>query len=316
MIAWLLGAGFWVSALAMMATALWLPGDWSMVRPSITWWMSGILFFTALKVELRTVLEGLGDRACWLRLALAALAKLLVLPVVAYALTKIIAPDWALGVLIVLAMPAGMSAATMADLYGASVPFALLLTLLTAALCPLTIPLLVGLADAQTIEPAALVGRALYIMVLLVTPFIAAQLVRGGLRAMVLRHHRYWGRCSVGCACLLIFTGIAANRSAWTGLPYQTLLVPVGLCFIALCIAAIVARWSARIMPTDEAAAFGFCCLWLNTGLAVAFCDRFYHGDAQVILPSALVQLPTTALVTWFGRRTQPLAPLAALRGT
>ena len=42
----------------------------------------------------------------------------------------------------------------------------------------------------------------------------------------------------------------------------------------------------------------------MNNGLSVAFSDRFYHGNAGVILPSVLMQLPIIAYVTLFGRWT------------
>jgi BASS family bile acid:Na+ symporter len=295
-VGFLLGPGFWITALAMMAAGLWLPGDYGVLHHGVPVFLGGILFFTALKVELRHVGGALHGRGPLLRLGATALVKLIVLPLAAWAITRLIAPDWALGMLLVMAMPAGLSSAAMSDLYRANVPFALAFTCVTSLLCPLTVPLLIAAFDhtGARIDPALLAGRALYILVLLATPLALAQLVRAVAPELVKRHYGRWGYGAVLSSCLLIFVSISGNRHAWEAMPQ----VPV----LALAVggAVLAHRW----MPAGEAAAFGFCCLWMNNGLSVAFSDRFYHGNAGVILPSVLMQLPIVAYVALFGRWT------------
>jgi predicted Na+-dependent transporter len=232
--------------------------------------------------------------------------KLIVLPLAAWAITRLIAPDWALGMLLVMAMPAGLSSAAMSDLYRANVPFALAFTCVTSLLCPLTVPLLIAGFDhsGARIDPALLAGRALYILVLLATPLALAQLVRAVAPGLVKRHYARWGYGAVLSSCLLIFVSISGNRHAWAAMPQVQLLMPLLLCSVVLALAVAGAVLAHRWMPAGEAAAFGFCCLWMNNGLSVAFSDRFYHGNAGVILPSVLMQLPIVAYVAFFGRWT------------
>jgi len=305
-LAFLLGSGFWITALVMMGAGLWLPGDYTILHHGIPVFLGGILFFTALKVELRQIGGAMHGSAPLRRLGATALVKLLILPLVAWAITWLIAPDWALGVLLVMAMPAGLSSPAMSDLYRANVPFALAFTGLTSLLCPLSIPFLIQCCDPSGahIDPRVLAERALYIIVLLATPLALAQIVRALAPTLVQRHYSRWGYGAVLSSCLLIFVSISCNRHAWEHLPQIQLLLPLLLCSAILVLAVASAVIAHRWMPSSEAAAFGFCCLWMNNGLSVAFSDRFYHGNAGVILPSVLMQLPIIAYVAFFGRWT------------
>ena len=305
-VSFLLGPGFWVTALAMMAAGLWLPGDYSRLRPGIPLFLGGILFFTALKVEVRPLGGAWRDGGRLRRLGATALVKLVGLPVLAWAVTWVIAREWALGMLLVMAMPAGLSSVAMSDLYRASVPFALALTAITSLLCPFTVPLLLQAFDPSgpRVDLPALAWQAGYIVLLLATPLLLAHLVRAVAPLLVQRHYSRWGYGAVLSSCLLIFVSVSANRLAWEHLPQIQLLMPLLLCCGVLALALASAVLAHRGMPADEAAAFGFCCLWMNNGLAVAFSDRFYHGNLGVILPAVLMQAPIIVYVALFGRST------------
>ena len=229
--------------------------------------------------------------------------KLIAFPLAAWAAAHALAPEWALGVLLVTAMPAGLSATAVTDLYRGNVALALVLTFLTSVLCPLTVPLLLGLLDprARGIDPGLLAERALYIVALLVVPFVLAQLVRRLAPAMVERHRHRWGSGAILSSCLLIFASIGANRDAWAHLPSSALLVPLALDALAMAVAIGIGLVALRRLPAGDGAAFAFCCVWMNNGLAVAFADRFFPGEAGVILGAVMMQLPIVAGVSVIG---------------
>jgi len=301
LVAELLSRFFWVTALVMMALGLWLPGDFDFLRPFIPLFLGGILFFTALKVPLGQIVEHLHVRRLP-ALAVLTVIKLVVLGAVGWGIAQVIAPQWALGVALVMAMPAGLSASAMTDLYRGQVGFALVFTLVTSVFAPLSIPALLLVLDPDTSIALGVLGeRALYITLLLGTPLTLAQIVRRLAPALVRRHHHRWSYGAVCSSCLLIFVSISSNRLAWQDLPLTALLTPLLVCTAALSVALATAIALARYWRGPEGVAFGFCCLWMNNGLAVAFADRFYHGNAGVILPAVLMQLPIIASVAVLG---------------
>lgn len=306
-VAALLSRYFWVTALGMMALGLWLPGDYVWARLLIPVFLGGILFFTGLKVPLTEVVAQIRPRNL-LPLLLLTLVKLIGFGALGWAVGALIAPEWALGLALTLAMPAGLSSAAITDLSRGHVGFALVFTLITSLLAPLTIPLLVTVLDPTTrIEAGVLVERTIFIALLLGIPLSLAQVVRRVAPGFVQRHYHRWGPGAVLSSCLLIFVSIAGNRFAWESRPQAELLAPLGLAAVALFPVLLSGMALARWWRPGEGVAFGVCCLWMNNGLAVAFADKFYHGNAGVLLPAVLMQLPIIASVSvlkwWYGKR-------------
>src|SRR3954467_7537560 len=93
----------------MLALGFLLPGDWQWLRPTIPWFLGGILYFSCLKIALRETAVAISDRSSWLRLGWLSAVKLLVIPLIAYAVTWLIAPAWAPGILLLAMMPAGFA---------------------------------------------------------------------------------------------------------------------------------------------------------------------------------------------------------------
>lgn len=286
----------------MMMLGLWLPGDWGFLRPMIPFFLGGILFCTALKVPLGHVLEQIHPRN-FLPLAVLSLIKLAVFGAVGWCIAQLIAPQWALGAALVMAMPAGLSSPAMTDLYKGHVGFSLVFTLLSSLLAPLSIPLLITILDpATTVDSSILIERVVFILKVLAIPMVAAQIVRRVAPNFVQRHYGRWGYGAVLSSCLLIFVSISSNRFAWEAMPPITLLMPLVVSAVALTVPLVTAMLLAKWWRGPEGVAFGFSCLWMNNGLAVAFADKFYHGNAGVILPAVLMQLPIIIYVAVLGK--------------
>lgn len=309
----LLGRHFWALALAMMAAGFWLPGDFTGVKPFVPVFLGGILYFTALKVRAGDVLLELRGGRRLARLGVLAAVKLLVLPLAAWTVAQAVAPEWALGVLLVMAMPAGLSSTAASDVYRANVPFALVVTFTTSALAPLTVPLLLQWLGPPSsgIAMGVIAERALYILLLLATPFTLAQLTRRVAPAFVARHHHRWSYGAILSSCLLIFVAIAGNRAAWAHLPQASLLMPLALDTVAIALAFAGGLAARRWTTPADGSAFGFCCIWMNNGLGVAFATRFFPGDTVVLGP-VLIQLPViagVALLGWWTLRSAHAPP-------
>lgn len=309
----LLGRHFWITAYAMLAAGLWLPGDYGGLRPVVPVFLGGILYFTCLKISLAEIRAAMRWQVL-ARVAALAPVRLVALPIACWATIAGLSPAWAAGVLLVAASPSGFSSVAFTDLYGGSRMFALLLVLVTSLLCPLTIPLLLDAFGPGGIDTAALAGRMGFLLVVLVTPFAAAQLTRALLPAFVERHHGRWGYGAILSGCLMIFVSVAANRHAWEGWPLASFAVPFGLACLVCAVGFVVGIASRAVVARGECIAFTCGEIWLNNGLAVAFAGQFFPGDAHLILPAVLMQVPivaTMALYGWWTRATAPPAPTA-----
>jgi len=303
LIASLLGPRFWIPAYVALLIGLYIPGEFAWLKPFVPVALGGILFFTALKIPFGEVLGGLADRRLLARCSWMAAAKLAVLPALAWLVTRLIAPDWAAGVALVAMMPAGLSSVALADLHRGDRVLALFLIITTSLLAPLTVPAGMALVHpGPSPDAARLAGQAAYILLMLAIPFSAAQLVRLMLPRMVTAGMAWWGRGSICCLVLMILVSCLANRGAWAGWSPATMLVPLGLACLASLIALGCALFLRRWLAGPAVTSFACAALYMNNGLSIAYATAFHPGDAHVLLPCVLMQVPMVAAVVLWGR--------------
>jgi predicted Na+-dependent transporter len=312
----LLGSRFWIPAYVCFFLGFVIPGQWESLRFVVPLCLGGILYFTCLKLPLHEVVGAITDRTRWRQVSWMTAIKLLVLPLVAWAMALVIAPQWAPGVLLVCAMPAGLSSIAFTDIVKGNHVLALLLVLAGSMLCPLSVPgLLLALGPSTHLDPTVVMERAGYILTLLTVPFILAQLTRRFAHAVVVRHHQRWGAGAVISSCLLGLVSVLVNRDLWAAWTISQLLTPLALvCFLSACI-LVFGWWIQRLIGEHDAKAFTCGCAYMNNGLAIAFAVRFFHDDPTMVLPAVLMQIPmigSVALIGRFGKQAQP-APVSSL---
>jgi predicted Na+-dependent transporter len=312
----LLGTRFWLTAYATFALGFVIPGEWQGWQWSLPILLGGILFFTSLKLSLSEVLAAMGDRRRWRQVTWMTAVKLLALPLLAWAITMLVAPAWAAGVLLLCAMPAGLSSIAFTDILKGNHVLALLLVVAGSVLVPLTVPLLLlflGPAGTHVVW-SEISARAAYILTVLAVPFTLAQVVRRLAPALVARHYRHWSRGAVVCSSLLGMLSVLVNRGSWAAWQPAQLAVPLILvCGLSL-LSLLLGWWSQRALPRADATAFACGIVYMNNGLSVAFAARFFSDQPVMVLPSVLMQIPMIGAVALIGRfaHTPPEAEVSA----
>lgn len=303
----LFGHRFWIPAYIALVGGFVVPGDYAALKPTVPYLLGGILFFTCLKIALGEVVGTVRHPATLRRVAWMAVAKLLGIAAVTGAITWLIAPDWTAGIVLVMAMPCGMSTAAFTDLHRGDRVLAILITLATALLCPLTVPPIMALVQARGAPPAsAMVGQTLYLVTLLLVPLVAGQLVRRAAPGLVSAGMAWWGRLAIACLVVLIFVVVAANREAYANLPWTGLIPPLALCSMASGV-AFASAWLLRgRLPLPAVTAYACGAIYVNNGLAMAYANRFHAGDAHIFLPAMLLQFPMLLLTALWGRWAVP----------
>lgn len=294
----LLGERFWALAYAAIGVGLCLPLDAALAKAAIPFCLGALLFFTCLKVSPGQIAGELGrPRAARRVFALSAL-KLAGLPLIVFGLSFWLPADLALGLLLVSAMPAGMSSVAFADLHRGNVELALLVLLTTSLLSPLSVPLILELPRVVGLQaPAALTAtdvmdRMLYVASLLGIPFAAAQLVRFAARAWVQRNTPRFTPVALLCLAVLILLATSATRARWFeggGAAVAQVLLSVSLaCAIFLGAGSLL----GRVLPQGDAVGFTCNAVYVNNGLAVAYALAFYPERGAVVLPAILITVP------------------------
>jgi len=259
-------------------------------------YLGGIFFLSALRLELGSVIEHLRSAKV---LLIVNILMLLVFPAVVYLVTHAVAPHYALAFLLLAAMPAGMTSPFLAEISGGNQGLALVLTVSTSLLAPLTVPLVINLlAGAQV--AVGFWAMALLLAKVIFIPFLLAQLVRvfwsRGASAMV-APARSLSLLLLG----LLILGIVAQRAnvILTGLrsadTLGMLLAMTLLFLVFMGIGYVSVFWRDRADRMTVA----LCLTFMNFTLAIFLAGQFFP-QPNVLVPVILSVLPWSILLIPF----------------
>lgn len=288
---------FWAICLAATLLGLFVPEAGAPLRGLILPFLGGIMYFTGLKLDFGAARRELARPS----LALYASAmRLALLPLAVFALARaVLPPEYAAGVLIVAAMPAGMACSALSDVVGGSAALALVITLVSSLLCPLVTPLVVGVGAA----PAAGTGggffarQAAFLAAALLSPLAAAWLTRRFLPGVVARLRGACTGLSILSLALLILAAMSASSADFLALlrgrpALIARLTGFMFAFSALLHAAglFMAPWRGLA----DRAALSVSMAYVNNALAIVFATRFYRSalGSAAVLPAILLEVP------------------------
>lgn len=279
--------------------------------------LGGILFFTGLKIDFSAAWQEF--RRPWVVL-LMAVVRLGVMPLLVWLAARQLIPDYALGVLIVAAMPAGMAGSSLTQIARGNAALALVGILVTSLLCPLAAPLVIGVGTGREAGESLrfLAGQSGYLAVILFVPTAAAFLVRRGCTAWVERHREGFTGLSILSLSLLIF-GIMASmsRDFWAlarAHPGQAAGLFAFMCGFSVAM-HLAGYFLAPWRPAADRAAVSVNMAYVNNGLAAVFARDFFKDDFGVgaVVPAIFLEIPMVlailVLKAWLERRSLKETP-------
>jgi len=279
------------------------PGMSRIISPHIAYAMMLLLFFSFLKISPADVQRPLKDNPG--RLSLLAAIKLILMPLAAYFLTRWIAPEYTLAMILLAGASTGVTAPFFIGVTGGNAALVLVLALFTSFIMPLSLPLMVRLTAGQSIQ-FDLVATAGFLAVIIFTPLIAAAV----LKRFAPGCRRVLERVSFPVSAVLILgvnTGMFGKYAGFiVDRPEEfimALLAASALAGLALAVGAAVLRGAP---PRDRAAAAGTLCL-INNVLIIVLGTHL--DDALTSITAALYMLPTMLVLI-------PLARLARMKKT
>ncbi len=211
------------------------------------------------------------------------LLRFVLAPVLLWAVCVRVAPDYALGVLVLGLVPAGASSAALTGIYNGNVAMALIITIISSIGSVFLIPSVVSLLNDMNVSvPATSILKTLVLCVLF--PGAIYLLVKKQPRFQ--RYNKNYGRLtSVVLISVLAFIGLSKKREFFLVHP-QEMIAPflVAIAFFAFAIAIgflIKASKENRI-------ANGVCSAFNNTSLGVGLSLLYFDEKTVAVLIAAL----------------------------
>ncbi len=279
--------------LISIAIGLFLPGLDLLPNYTVMGAIMLVIFFSCSKVSLDE-LNTVNKTAAIIFYAL----RFIVLPVPAYYLTLQLSPQLADGVLLLALMPTGVSCAAVANIMRGNTSFALIATIITHILAPITIPVLIGVLLGEGVE-LDLLHMA---FTLILTIFLPACTYFWGIRKSTTANT--WTKnnaqfFAVLFTGLIVILGLALKRHEILDNPMLSL--PALLANIVLYTALYSLVWiTAAAMPFKDRKTFTLCSGVNNNGLAIGIAALYF--SPLTLLVCVLSEIIWPLAITSFGK--------------
>ncbi len=239
-----------------------------------------------------------------------AFSQIILLPIIAFALVKMwpIAPELAIGVMIIAAAPGGVTSNLLTSIAKGDVALSISLTAIISLLCIFTIPFIVLtsvalLTDLSLNQNISLVSMSRDMFLIVTVPVVLGMLFRKFVSGMALKFEPIAKKVSIALFILVLFGAIAAERENIISYFVQAGLITLSLNLIMM----IVAFYFAQLLASgvSQKKCITIECGLQNGTLAIFVAASIFDGGMYVI-PAAtysLIMFATSLIFVYIVRK-------------
>ena len=240
-----------------------------------------------------------------------AFSQIIILPIIAFILVKIwpIAPELAIGVMIIAAAPGGVTSNLLTYFAKGDVALSISLTAIISLLCVFTIPFIVLtsvglLGDSSTTQNISLFAMSRDMFLIVTAPVILGMLLRRFASGFALKFEPIAKKVSAVLFVLVLLGAIAAERENVISYFAQAGLITLILNVVMM----VLAYYIARLLATGSAQKK---CITIECGLQngtlAIFVATSIFGGGMYVIPAAtysLIMFATSLIFIYLIRKT------------
>ena len=239
-----------------------------------------------------------------------AFSQIILLPIIAFILVKIwpIAPELAIGVMIIAAAPGGVTSNLLTSLAKGDVALSISLTAIISLLCVITIPFIVLtsvglLSDSSITQDISLFSMSRDMFLIVTVPVILGMLIRSFASGAALKFEPIAKKISIVLFVLVLLGAIAAERENVISYFAQAGLITFVLNVVMMIVAYCVAKLLASGMKQKK-------CITIECGLQngtlAIFVATSIFGGGMYVIPAAtysLIMFATSLIFVYLVRK-------------
>ena len=240
-----------------------------------------------------------------------AVSQIILLPVVAFILVKMwpIAPELAIGVMIIAAAPGGVTSNLLTSFAKGDVALSISLTAIISLLCVITIPFIVltsiGFLNGSSItQNISLLSMSLNMFLIVTVPVILGMMLRRFFSGVALKFEPIAKKISIALFILVLLGAIAAERENVISYFVQAGLITFVLNVTMMIVAYYVAKIFASGVKQKKCITIE--CGLQNGTLAIFVATSIFGGGLYVI-PAAtysLIMFVTSLIFVYLVKKT------------
>ena len=239
-----------------------------------------------------------------------AFSQIILLPIIAFILVKIwpIAPELAIGVMIIAAAPGGVTSNLLTSFAKGDVALSISLTAIISLLCVITIPFIVLtsvglLSDSSITQDISLFSMSRDMFLIVTVPVILGILIRRFASGAALKFEPIAKKISIVLFVLVLLGAIAAERENVISYFAQAGLITFVLNVVMMIVAYCVAKLLASGMKQKK-------CITIECGLQngtlAIFVATSIFGGGMYVIPAAtysLIMFATSLIFVYLVRK-------------
>ena len=239
-----------------------------------------------------------------------AFSQIILLPIIAFILVKVwpIAPELAIGVMIIAAAPGGVTSNILTSFAKGDVALSISLTAIISLLCVITIPFIVLtsvglLADSNITQNISLISMSRDMFLIVTVPVILGMLLRRFVSGVASKFEPIAKKVSIVLFVLVLLGAIAAERENVISYFVQAGLITLVLNAIMMVVAFYLAQLFGS--KAEQKKCITIECGLQNGTLAIFVATSIFGGGMYVI-PAAtysLIMFATSLIFIYFVRK-------------
>ena len=240
-----------------------------------------------------------------------AFSQIILLPIIAFVLVKVwpIAPELAIGVMIIAAAPGGVTSNLLTSFAKGDVALSISLTAIISLLCVITIPFIiltsVGLlSDSNITQDISLFSMSRDMFLIVTAPVVLGMLVRKFVSGVALKFEPIAKKISILLFVLVLLGAIAAERENVISYFAQAGLITLALNVVMMVAAYYIAQFFASGVKQKK-------CITIECGLQngtlAIFVATSIFGGGMYVIPAAtysLIMFATSLIFIYLVRKT------------
>lgn len=285
---------FWAFLISGIVLGLWQPLTFKI--PCLPELLLGMmLFLVFLKIDAIEILEKISNYRLMIFIAT---VYMLVIPLLFFSVTTIFSKELAIGILLLTAMPAGVSTPALTDILKGNISLAMSIVVVTQLIAPFTVPLLFWIVGTTGLEINKLqVFKDIAILVFV--PLILSQVLKRYFPVTINKNLHLVTSSNIILLFAFVYVAISSQSDIILDNPVSLIwkTVILYLVFIILhCIGYLLCYKENK----ENKIALAVTSAYMNNGLAIVLAATYFGPEILVLM--VLSEIPWNTLIGPFRR--------------
>lgn len=286
---------FWAFLISGIVLGLWLPLRFKIPGYLPELLLGMMLFLVFLKIDALEILEKISNYRLMIFIAV---VYMIIIPLLFFSVTTVFSKELAIGILLLTAMPAGVSTPALTDILKGNISLAMSIAVVTQMIAPFTVPLLFWIVGITGLEINKLqVFKD--ISVLVFVPLILSQVIKRYFPGTINKNLHLITSSNIILLFAFVYIVISNQSDMLLDNPLSLIwkIVVLYLVFILLHVIGYLIQYKEN---KENKIALAVTSAYMNNGLAIVLASTYFGPEILVLM--VLSEIPWNTLIAPFRR--------------